>query len=133
MILRALAIWLLLAVLAVSAGIAREGLLTPRIGSGAAHVVGTFVVVAAFFVAIGLSIRWIVPDLATASLGLVGGVWLVLTAAFEFGFGHYVAGHSWSRLFRDYDVLAGRIWILVLLTVLLAPVWLGRLRAGGSP
>lgn len=133
MILRALLVWLLLAVVAVSAGVAREALLTPRIGPQAAHVAGTWVVVAAFFMAIGLSIRWIVPDLATWRLWLVGGVWLFLTVAFEFGFGHYVAGHSWSRLFRDYDVLAGRIWVLVLLTVLFAPVWLGRLRAGGSP
>lgn len=133
MIVRALVVWLLLAVLAVSAGAAREALLTPRMGAQAAHVAGTWVVVAAFFVAIGLSVRWIVPDLATSRLWLVGGLWMVLTVAFEFGFGHYVAGHPWSRLFRDYDVLAGRIWILVLLTVLVAPVWLGRLRAGGSP
>lgn len=132
MILRALLVWLLLAVLAVSAGAAREGLLTPAIGSEAAHVTGTFVVVAAFFVTIGLSIRWIVPDLETSRLWLVGGLWFVLTVAFEFGFGHWVAGHSWSALLRDYDVFAGRVWILVLLTVLLAPVWLGRLRAAGS-
>jgi hypothetical protein len=132
-IVRALLIWLLLAALAVSAGIAREALLTPRIGAEAAHVVGTFVVVAAFLLAIGLTIGWIVPELAVSRLWLVGGLWLVLTVAFEFGFGHFVAGHSWSRLLRDYDVLAGRIWVLVLLTVLLAPVWLGHLRAGTPP
>lgn len=133
MILRALLVWLLLAFLAVSAGVAREAVLTPRMGAEAAHVAGTWVVVAAFFVAIGLSVRWIVPDLASSRLWRVGGLWLVLTVAFEFGFGHYVAGHSWSRLLRDYDLLAGRVWILVLLTVLLAPVWMGRLRSGGSP
>lgn len=130
MIARALAVWLLLAVLAVSAGIAREGLLTPRVGSEAAHVVGTLVVVAAFFAAIALSVRWIVPDLDARSLWRIGGLWLVLTVAFEFVFGRFVAGHSWARLFRDYDITSGRIWVLVLLTLLLAPVWLGRLRAG---
>lgn len=132
MIFRALLVWSLLAILAVSAGTAREALLTPRVGADAAHVTGTLVVVAAFFVAIGLTIRWIVPDLGTARLWLVGGLWLVLTVAFEFGFGRWVAGHTWSELLRDYDVFAGRVWILVLLTVLLAPVWLGRLQVEGS-
>ena len=33
---------------------------------------------------------------------------------FELGFGHWVAGHPWSRLLADYDLLAGRIWVLVL-------------------
>lgn len=132
MILRAVLVWLLLAVVAVASGALREAVLTPRLGGQAAHVIGTFVVVALFFLVIGLSIRWIVPDLGSRGLWTVGGAWLVLTVAFEFGFGHWVAGHSWSRLLRDYDVFSGRVWLLVLLTVLLAPVWLGTLRRGAG-
>ena len=41
--------------------------------------------------------------------------------AFEFSFGHFVAGHSWSRLFQDYNLFAGRLWVLVLLWLTLAP------------
>ena len=130
MILRALGIWLLMAVIAVGAGALREALLTPRMGSAASHVVGTFLVVAVFLLVIGLSIRWVVPGLETGDLWTVGFLWSALTVAFEFGFGHRVAGHSWQRLLADYDVTAGRIWVLVLVTLLLAPVWLGRLRAG---
>lgn len=132
MILRALAVWLLLALLAVAAGALRETLLTPRVGPAAAHAMGTVVVVALLVLVIGLSVRWVVPDLAAADLWAVGASWLVLTVAFEFGFGHWVAGQPWERLLRDYDLLAGRIWVLVPLTVLLAPVWLGRLREGGG-
>lgn len=132
MILRALAVWLGLALVAVAAGVLRETLLTPRVGAAASHVMGTAVVVAVLLLAIGLSIRWIVPGLQTGDLWTVGVLWLILTVAFEFGFGHWVAGHSWERLLADYDVTAGRIWVLVPLTMLLAPVWLGRLRDAGG-
>lgn len=131
MLLRALAVWLLLLVVAVGAGALREGLLVPRIGDAAAHVVGTVIVVALFLVAVGLSVEWIVPSLGTRALLGLGVGWTVLTITFEFAFGRLVMGHPWSALLRDYDVLAGRVWILVPLTTLLAPWVLGRLRAGG--
>lgn len=131
MLLRALAVWLLLLVIAVGAGALREGLLVPRIGDAAAHVVGTVLVVALFVVAIGLSVEWIVPSLATGSLVRVGVGWTVLTVAFELALGRLVMGLPWNELLREYDVLAGRVWILVPLTTLLVPWILGRLRAGG--
>jgi len=40
---------------------------------------------------------------------------------FEFGFGHWVAGHSWRRLLADYKLLAGRLWALVLVWIGIAP------------
>jgi hypothetical protein len=42
--------------------------------------------------------------------------------AFEFLAGHYWFHASWSALFADYNLAQGRIWILVLVTTLLAPV-----------
>ncbi|MDX1489006.1 MAG: hypothetical protein R3268_12435, partial [Acidiferrobacterales bacterium] len=47
--------------------------------------------------------------------------WLVLTVAFEFGFGHYIAGHSWERLFADYNIMQGRVWSLFLVWMLILP------------
>ena len=41
-----------------------------------------------------------------------------MTVAFEFGFGHFVAGHSWQRLLGDYNLLEGRVWLLFLLWIL---------------
>ena len=51
----------------------------------------------------------------------IGGIWLALTVAFEFLFGHYVMGHPWSRLFHDYNLLEGRLWVLVLVWTFIAP------------
>lgn len=53
----------------------------------------------------------------------VGLLWLGLTVIFEFTFGHFVAGHSWSKLLSDYNILAGQIWLVVLIWVAIAP-WL---------
>ncbi len=57
--------------------------------------------------------------MAALRLGLT---WLVLTVAFEFLFGHFVMGHSWTTLFQDYNILAGRMWSIVLVRVTTAPV-----------
>lgn len=131
MILRGMAVWLLLLVLAFAGAALREGVLTPRIGADAAHFVGTFIVVGLFLVAISLTVRWIVPTLDARRLFELGVGWTALTVAFEFGFGRYVMGHPWSRLLHDYNVFAGRVWILVLLTTLLGPWLLGRMGVGG--
>jgi hypothetical protein len=51
----------------------------------------------------------------------IGGIWLTLTVAFEFVFGHYVMGNPWSRLLHDYNLLEGRLWVLVLIWIIIAP------------
>lgn len=48
----------------------------------------------------------------------MGALWVGLTLAFEFGFFHYVMGHPRSRLLHDYDLRAGRLWVLI-------PIWIG--------
>lgn len=53
---------------------------------------------------------------------------LRLGVAFEFLFGHYVAGHSWERLLHDYNLVAGRVWLILLVWVALAPSLFFRLR-----
>jgi hypothetical protein len=49
--------------------------------------------------------------------------------AFEFLFGHYVSGQSWSALLADYNILRGRLWSLIIVSVGLGP-WLCGVMAG---
>jgi len=51
----------------------------------------------------------------------VGLMWMVLTIIFEFALGRYVVGDSWGKLIGDYDILEGRVWVLFILWVGLAP------------
>jgi hypothetical protein len=93
-----------------------------------AHQISSVTGIILFGVYIWLvNLRW--PfDSGTQAAG-VGGIWLVLTIAFEFLFGHYVAGHTWSRLLHDYNIVEGRLWGLVLLTIASAPYLFYKLRA----
>ena len=52
---------------------------------------------------------------------LVGAVWLVRTVAFGTFLWRAIEGQPWPEVFDDYDVLAGRIWIVVPLWTLVGP------------
>ncbi len=128
MLLRAAVVWLLLLVIAIAAGALRTGLLEPRIGEGPAHIIGTLGGVGLFALTIWVAVGWITPALARRDLLRLGIGWLAATVIFEFSFGRYVLGKSWSSLLADYNIFAGRLWVLVLLTVLLMPLLAGELR-----
>ena len=51
----------------------------------------------------------------------IGLVWLSMTVAFESLFGHYVAKRSWRELLHDYNLFAGRVWLVILVWVTLTP------------
>lgn len=71
--------------------------------------------------------RW--PLAAAGQAVAVGALWLSLTVAFEFGFGHYVMGHPWERLLYDYNVFAGRLWSFILVWTAVAPYLFYRFRS----
>jgi len=51
----------------------------------------------------------------------IGLLWMGLTVAFEFLFFHYIGGHSWSELLGNYNIFKGRVWVVVLAWVAIAP------------
>ena len=121
MIARALLVWCLLLVLAVLNGGVRDTWLSPALGDTAGRATSSVLLALLIILATWLTIRWIGP--ATAGQAMtVGALWVVLTLAFEFGAGHYGFGKSWAELLADYDLLRGRIWLLVLLTTFVAPL-----------
>ena len=119
--LRALAVWVLLLVIAIVNGAIREGILRPTWGVRAAHVVSTLslsiLILAAAWMT-GPFVRYSSPAAAWS----VGILWVALTLAFEFLGGRFLFGKTWEVLLADYDVMQGRIWPLVLVVTLIAPV-----------
>jgi hypothetical protein len=105
----------------------REGLLRPRLGEPKAHVIGTLIAVVLMMLVIYAFIRRVHESCSMTDLILIGVIWLIMTVAFEFGFFHYVMGKPWETLLADYNVLRGRIWVLVLATVLLGQIIIGTL------
>ena len=131
MVTRALLAWFGLLLTAFANATVRELALAPRVGESLAHAVSSLTLAAAILVLSWFAIAWIGPSTASEAWA-IGVVWLLLTLAFELGAGHYVFGQPWSRLWADYDVLRGRLWIVVLTSTLVAPVIAARTQRAGA-
>ena len=122
-------VWLGFAMVAVAGGIFRVLWLAPRLGDDIANLIETLTLVAVLMGLIWIAVPWLCPSLERRQLRILGVFWLGLTVAFEFLFGHFVDGASWSALLANYDITAGRLWILVPLTMGLGPMSVRRLKA----
>ena len=120
MLTRALAVWLILLTVAFANGAIRELWILPKSGEPVAHALSSVTLCLAILLLSWFAISWIGP-LSSRDPWTIGGLWVVLTLAFEFLAGHYVFGNPWSRLLADYNVFRGRIWLLVIVTTALAP------------
>lgn len=111
--------WFPMLLLAIANGALRDLVYKKYLGELAAHQVSTFSLIILFSVYIGFVVKLIPPVSSTEAI-LVGLFWLALTLLFEFGFGRY-RGNSWEKLLEDYNLLKGRLWILVPIWVAVAP------------
>ena len=119
MLLHYIAFWLILAILAIGNGILRGSTYGRYVSDLAAHQISTVTGILITGIAIWLFHRY-QPTVSMQQAWLIGAIWLAMTVAFEFGFGHFVAGNSWQRLLADYNLLAGRIWSLFLVWIFVA-------------
>lgn len=120
MVLRALLFWVLLMILAMLNGTVRVFGITPYAGERVGHWISTVMLCVLILAATWYGSTWLAPK-GTMDAWRVGGLWLILTLAFEFLAGHYVFEKPWEQLLADYNLMNGRIWVLVLITTLLAP------------
>ena len=120
MVIRYILFWFVLLLTAMVNGVLREATYGKYMAELTAHQIstGTGVVLTGLCVW-GLSRLW--PLESQKQAWTVGILWLVFTLTFEFLFGHYIVGHSWQRLLQDYNLLAGRVWLLFLLWVAIMP------------
>ena len=119
--------WLGMVVLAILNGIIREKFYGQSMPELSAHQLSTLIAVILFGIYIFVLTGAFQIQSAKHAV-TIGGIWLMMTVLFEFVFGHFVAGHSWTRLFMDYNILKGRVWILVLIWTCIAPYVFYRLR-----
>jgi hypothetical protein len=113
-------LWVPMVGIAIANGAVRQLWYGRYLGELPAHQLSTLTGLILFGIYIFLVVRRFPPVTGTQAVS-VGLLWLGLTVAFEFLFGHFVAGHAWSRLFQDYNLFAGRLWVIVLLWLTLAP------------
>jgi hypothetical protein len=127
MLLRAGGVWVAILVLAILNGGFRQALLIPLMGEAWGKVASTLLLMALVAATAYISMSWIGARGATEGFQ-IGLLWTALTLAFEFLAGHYLFGNSWESLAADYNIAKGRLWILVPLTTLIAPLLAARSR-----
>lgn len=122
--------WVPMLVIAIANGALRESTYGKAMPELRAHQLSTLIgsiVIGAFI--------WVVVRVWPPSSGrqalAIGVVWLTLTVAFEFAFGRLVVHRSWPELLHDYDLLAGRVWVVFLVWLAVAPFVFFRLRQAG--
>jgi hypothetical protein len=113
--------------IAIINGAIREGWYGKHVSELQAHQVSTATGVLLFGVYLWVLIRLWRPTSAGQAIA-IGLVWLGITVAFEFLFGHYVAKRPWRDLLHDYNLFAGRVWLVVLVWVTVAPYLFYRLQ-----
>jgi len=117
--------WFPMLVIAMGNGLLREFVIKKYLQDLQAHQLSTFTLIAFFSAYIWWIVRTVRLDSGTQA-AMVGGMWLILTLCFEFGFGRY-RGNSWETLLADYNLLQGRLWILIPSWVAIAPYLFFRL------
>jgi hypothetical protein len=128
---RWVAAWLGATTLGLANAAVRQLVYADRVEELAAHQISTVTLLGALTYYIWLlDQRWPLPT--TRAAVAIGGSWAALTVLFEVGLGRYVLGSSWSDLFANYNLAAGRIWVLVPVWMALEPAVLQRLRANRS-
>jgi hypothetical protein len=111
--------WFPMLLLAILNGSLRDLIYKKYVGDLTAHQISTITLIILFAFYIGYIIRRFPPVSSTRAI-FIGMIWVILTLSFEFGFGRY-RGNSWPVLFADYNILKGRIWVLIPVWVLIAP------------
>lgn len=112
--------WLPMLLLAVGNGIFREAILKKKMTTEKAHQVSTLLLVGLLVSYMIFFLRTCSP-LTLSSAITIGAGWMLLTLLFEFGFGRY-RGIGWQTMFAEYNLLEGKLWALVPVSLLLTPL-----------
>lgn len=117
--------WIFFAIVGFANGAARVALTEPHMGEAAARQTHSVILCLMLFM---LIVRFVQRARLTdqRTLALLGLLWTVLTLAFEFGFGLSM-GVPFDVILEDFNVLDGRLWPLVLLTMAFGPRVAGKL------
>lgn len=113
-------VWVPMLIFAIANGMAREAWYGRYLSELRAHQLSSLTALVLLGLYMRFSLR-LLPPASAAQAWAIGLLWLTLTVAFEFLFGRLVAGHSWERLCQDYNLPAGRLWVLILLWLATAP------------
>lgn len=113
-------LWFPMVGLAILNGAIREKGYAPYLSERTAHQISCLIGMTLFTIyTYGVERFFPLPSAETALM--VGLIWLVLTLLFEFGMICLLMQRPLRDALAEYNLLAGRLWVLVLAAVLLLP------------
>ncbi len=122
-VIKLLFFWFLMVVCAILNGVFREKvlghylLLNDKISLPLSGVLLSLLV----FIISYIAIEHVTKKTMFTYIG-IGIFWVLLTLVFEYGFGYFMLGKSWSEISTVFNVQQGNLFVLVLLVTLLAPL-----------
>ena len=125
---RSVITWLLFIPIVFINATIRELVYKPLTGELAAHQISTVIASATFFILAYFHLRNYLQTVSNSSLFQIGFMWVIMTVPFEFALGRIVTGASWDKLLFDYNILEGRIWIMLLIAELATPFGIKQLK-----
>lgn len=114
-------VWLFVAVAATINGMFRSLFLVPRVGEHTAHVLSALMLMIVVLLSSSVLVNRLLKEYENTDLFLIGTLWVALSVSADFVFEHFVLDVPWRAILYDYNLLSGRIWILVLTTEFLGP------------
>ncbi|HRG54473.1 MAG TPA: hypothetical protein PLG56_00400 [Lacunisphaera sp.] len=127
MLLRALGLWLVLAVAETVHGILRVRFLNRKVGDRRARQIGVVSGSLLILALVWPTITWIEVRTSGDCL-VVGLLWSILMLTFDFALGRYCFGFSWARLTADLNLRQGGFLGFGLGLLFLAPLIVASLR-----
>lgn len=124
---RSTGIWLCFVIAAIINGAVREKLLTPLLGSALSLPLSGVTLSALVFLITYFTLVFL-GEVKPKLYLRIGLFWIVLTLAFEYLWGHYVAGKSWDEIHQVFNIFKGNLFIIVLIVTALSPRIAARLK-----
>ena len=120
-------LWFGLLCIAIVNGALRDLVYGPAMSELGAHQISTVTGCSAFLIYAWLvGKRWPIANSIVALK--IGAMWLAMTLVFETWMILVLQGRSFGAVLQSYDVCAGQLWVLVLLTALLSPLVVVQIR-----
>ncbi|HTG00240.1 MAG TPA: hypothetical protein VK654_06600 [Nitrospirota bacterium] len=125
-------VWILFIPLATANAAFRDLVLIPLLGDASGSNVSSLILAllilgVTFLLLSRLGLRTRAECMAT------GALWFSLTLIFEMSFFIFARIHPLDKLLQDYDLFRGRLWLLDLVVLLLAPLIAAHLRRRIQP
>ncbi|UPT78435.1 hypothetical protein MN086_04625 [Sulfurovum sp. XGS-02] len=120
-------IWLIIAVMAIINGIFREnvlvGMISPNMAVPVSGITLSIIVLIVTYVSFPLFGKH-----HALTYFVIGLQWVLMTLLFEFIFGHYVMGKSWSDISEVFHIMKGNLFIIVLAVSLISPLLMAKVK-----